>query len=100
MHKSPVRYFDSFIAIETYICMTSMMMLGITMEVSINKSLPIKGKTQAKLEHSWSFLGTLGNSWTLFGILDIFGIGFGTNFTLLDSGLNSLKYRITCWTNI
>ena len=53
MHKSPVRYFDSFIAIETYICMTSMVMLSITMEVSINKSLPIKGKTQAKLGHSW-----------------------------------------------
>ena len=31
--------------------MTSMMMLGITMQVSINKSLPIKGKTQAKLGH-------------------------------------------------
>ena len=45
--ESPVRYFDSFIAIETYICMTSMMMLDITMEVSINKSLPIKGRPQA-----------------------------------------------------
>ena len=45
--ESPVRYFDSFIVIETYICMTSMMMLDITMEVSINKSLPIKGRTQA-----------------------------------------------------
>ena len=33
MHKSPVRYFDSFIATETYICMTSMMMLDFTMEV-------------------------------------------------------------------
>ena len=44
--KSPVRYFDSFIAIETYICVTSMMMLDITMEVSINKSLPIKGRPQ------------------------------------------------------
>ena len=67
MHKSPVRYFDSFIAIETYICMTSMMMLGITMEVSINKSLPIKGKTQAKLGHSWA----------LFGILDILALALG-----------------------
>ena len=47
VHKSPVRYFDSFIAIETYICMTSIMMLDITMEVSINKSLPIKGRPQA-----------------------------------------------------
>ena len=49
MQKSPVRYLDSFIAIETYIYMTSMMMLGITMEVSINKSLPIKGKTHANV---------------------------------------------------
>ena len=49
---SPVRYSDSFIAIETYICMTSMVMLGITMEVSINKSLPIKGRPQAQLRHS------------------------------------------------
>ena len=72
MHKSPVRYLDSFIAIETYICMTSMMMLGITMEVSINKSLPIKGKTQA-----WAFLGTFGNSWALFGILDILALALG-----------------------
>ena len=70
------------------------------MEVSKNKSLPIKSKIQAKLGHSWLLLGTLGNSWTLFGISDIFGIGFRKNFTLLDSGLNSLKYRITCWTNI
>ena len=77
MHKSPVRYFDSFIAIETYICMTSMMMLGIAIEVSINKSLPIKGKTQAKLGHSWSFLGTFGNSWTLFGILYILVLALG-----------------------
>ena len=45
--ESPVRYFDSFIAIETYICMNSMMMLDITMEVSINKSLPVKGRPQA-----------------------------------------------------
>ena len=59
MHKSPVRYLDSFIAIETYICMTSMMMLGITMEVSINKSLPIRGKTQAKLGHTWALMESL-----------------------------------------
>ena len=45
--ESSVRYFDSFIAIETYICMTSMMMLDITLEVSINKSLPKKGRPQA-----------------------------------------------------
>ena len=44
--ESPVRYFDSFIAIETYICMTSMMMLDITMEVNKNKSLPLKDRPQ------------------------------------------------------
>ena len=54
--------------------MTSMMMLDITMEVSVNKSLHIKGKTQAKLGHSWLFLGTFGNSWTLFGILGILAL--------------------------
>ena len=26
---------------------------------------------------AWAFLGTFGNSGTLFSILDIFGIGFG-----------------------
>ena len=45
------------------------------MEVSVNKSLPIKGKTKAKLGHSsWLFLGTFGNTWTLFGILDILAL--------------------------
>ena len=51
VYKSPVWYFDSFIAKETYICMPSMMMLDITMEVSINKSLPIKDRPQAWLRH-------------------------------------------------
>ena len=45
--ESPVRCLDSCLAFETYICVTFMMMLDITMEVSINKSLPIKGKPQA-----------------------------------------------------
>ena len=45
VHESPVGYFDSFIAIETYICMTSMMMLD--MEVYVNKSLPLKDRPQA-----------------------------------------------------
>ena len=53
--ESPVRYFDSFIAIETYICMTPMMMLDITTEVSINKSLPFKGRPQAQLGHSLKY---------------------------------------------
>ena len=61
MNDFTVSYQSSFIAIETYICMTSMMMLDITMEVSTNKSLPIKGKTQAKLGHSHFFLVTFGN---------------------------------------
>ena len=74
MSESLVRYFDSFIPIETYTCMTSMVMLGITMEVSINKSLPIKGKTQAKLGHSWA---PFGNSWALFGTLDFLALSLG-----------------------
>ena len=77
MFESPVRYFDSFIAIETYMCITSMVMLGITMEVSINKSLPIKGKTQAKLGHSWALLETLwyfGHLALALGKLYLFGL--------------------------
>ena len=63
-----------------------MVMQGITMEASINKSLPIKGKTQTKLGHSWSFLGTFGNSWTLFGIFRYFGIGFGKTLLFWTQG--------------
>ena len=85
MFESPVRYFDNFIAIETYIRMTSMVMLGITMEASINKSLPIKGKTQAKLGHSWA---PFGNSWALW-YFRLFGIIFRKTF--LDFGLNSVE---------
>ena len=42
--------------------MTSMMMLDITIEVSVNIGLPLKGRTQALLGHSWELLllGTLG----------------------------------------
>ena len=61
--------------------MTSMVMLGITMEVSKNKSLPIKGKTQTKPGHSWSFLGIFGNSCTLFGILDILALALEKLFS-------------------
>ena len=57
MHISPVSYQNSFIAIEIYICMTSMVMLGITMEVSVNIGLPLKGRTQAWLGHFWALLG-------------------------------------------
>ena len=62
MHISPVSYQNSFIAIEIYICMTSMTMLDITMEVSVNIGLPLKGRTQAWLGNS---LGTLGHFWAL-----------------------------------
>ena len=56
--------------------MTSMMMLEITMEVSVNIGLPLKGRTQAwlgqpflgtsgtsTLGHSWKLLGTSGYFW-------------------------------------
>ena len=39
--------------------MTSMMMLEITMEVSVNIGLPLKGRAQAWLGHSWTLLETL-----------------------------------------
>ena len=40
--------------------MTSMMTLEITMEVSVNIDLPLKGRAQAWLGHSlsWTHLGT------------------------------------------
>ena len=65
MHKSPVRYCDSFITIETYIYITSMMMLNITIEVCVNNSLPLNGWPQAKLGHfSWALLH-LGYFWLI-----------------------------------
>ena len=68
MHISPVSYQNSFIAIEIYICMTSMMMLDITMEVSVNIGLPLKGRTQAWLGHFWALFG---HFWKAL-LLDIF----------------------------
>ena len=60
--------------------MTYMMMLDITIEVRENKALPLKGRTQAWLGHSWKPL-----------LLDIFRkLG---NFALLDFGLNLPKAR-------
>ena len=44
--KSPVYYYSSFNTREIYICMTSMMMLENTMEVSVNNDLPLKGRAQ------------------------------------------------------
>ena len=67
VHESSVSYFDSFIAIETYICMTSMMMLDI---ICVSKSLPLKDRPQAWLRHSLALLETL---W----YFRHFGIGFG-----------------------
>ena len=61
MLGSPVCYQSSFIAIEIYICMTSMVMLSNTIEVSINIGLPLKGRAQVWLGHFWTLLGTLGN---------------------------------------
>ena len=60
LFESPVYYKNSFIAIEIYICMTSMMMLEISMEVSVNIELPLKGRAQAwlGLSLSWTHLGT------------------------------------------
>ena len=66
--------------------------IHITMEVSVNKSFPIKSKTQAKLGHSWLLLGFRHCRYILAETMG--------NFTLLDFGLNLLKYRITCWTNV
>ena len=54
--------------------MTPMMMLGITMEVSINKSLPIKGRPQAQLGHSWALFGTLDTLALSLGKLYSFGL--------------------------
>ena len=54
--------------------MTSMMMLEITMEVSVNIGLPLKGRAQAWLGHSWALLETLWallESFTFRRILEI-----------------------------
>ena len=46
---------------EIYICMTSMMMLSITIEVSVNNKPPLKGRPQAWLGHSsWALQALLG----------------------------------------
>ena len=65
-----------------YICMTSMMVLSITIEVSVNIELPLKGRPQAWLGHSWALfrpfrhlgnLGTFGKP-LLLGKLYPFGL--------------------------
>ena len=81
MLGSPVSYWNSFIVMEICICMTSMMILHITIEVSVNKELPLKGRAQARLGHSWAHLST-------FTFRHIWLLG---NFALLHFGLNSLK---------
>ena len=52
--ESPVCCCYSFIAIEIYICMTSMMIVEITMEVSVNTDLPLKGRAQAWGLYAWA----------------------------------------------
>ena len=47
--------------------MNSVMMLSITIEFSVNIKLPLKGRPQAWLGHSWALLDTL------LGILGTFG---------------------------
>ena len=58
--------------------MTSVVMLEITREVSVNIGLTLKGRAQAWLGHSWTLLETLGNSWTLLETL-------GHSWKLLDT---------------
>ena len=71
MQISPVSYQNSFIAIEIYICMTSMMMLDTTMEVSVSKELPLKGRPQAWLGHFFEHFWALLESFTFGHILEI-----------------------------
>ena len=54
------------------------------MEVSVNKALPLKGRTQAWPGHFWALLDTSSTFWLIL----VLG-----NFTLLDFGLNLLKAR-------
>ena len=51
--------------------MTSMMMLEITKEVSVNNDLPLKGRAQAWLGHPDPPLPLFGLSLTLGHILDL-----------------------------
>ena len=68
--------------------MTSMIMLEITMEVSVNIDLPLKGRAQAWLGHppfwhSWALLDTFGNFWKvlLLGIGKLYSFGLWAKFT-------------------
>ena len=82
--ESPVYCQSSFNTIETYICMTSMMMLEITMEVRVNIDLPLKGRAQAWLGHSTflALLDTFGNFWKvlLLGIGKLYSFGLWAKF--------------------
>ena len=53
--------------------MTSMMMLEITMEVSVNIDLPLKGRAQAKF--GLSLLGTFRHILDLVELWELLGIG-------------------------
>ena len=64
--------------------MYSMVMLDITREVSVNKALSLKGRTQA-------WLGTSGHTWTL---LLPFGLyWYWETLLFWTIGLNLLKAR-------
>ena len=67
--KSPVYYYSSFNTREIYICMTSMMMLEITMEVSVNNDLPLKGRAQA-----WALSLTLGTFRHILDLVELWGL--------------------------
>ena len=72
MFESPVGYFDSFIAIETYICMTSMCDAGHHHGSQYKQITAYKWQDPSQ---AWAFLGTfwklLGTLWYLkhFGII-------------------------------
>ena len=60
--------------------MTSMMMLDITIEVSISKELPSKGRTQAWLGHFWAHLSTFTFRLIL-AFRKLYSFGLRTKFT-------------------
>ena len=63
--------------------MTCMMMLGITMEVSVNTGLPLKGRPQAWLGHSWALLETFRHfrKALILGIGKLCSFGLWAKFT-------------------
>ena len=76
---------------EIYICMASMMMLSISIGVSVNIELPLKGRPQAWLGHSWALFRP-------FRLLGTLGIGKLCPFGLWAKFTKSKE--IMSWTNI